>query len=59
MAKPINLNKARKARARAEKRSQADQNAVKYGRSKSEKAQEAAERSQSVHRIDQHKLDKE
>lgn len=40
---PINLNKARKAKARAEKSARATQNAVKFGRTKAQKeADEAA-----------------
>lgn len=37
MGKPVNLNRYRKEKARAEKKARADQNAVKYGRSKAEK----------------------
>lgn len=43
MTKPVNLNKVRKARARAEKRALADQNAVKFGRSKIEKDADRSE----------------
>ncbi len=42
MSEPINLNKARKDRARAEARTQAAENRVKFGRTKAEKAAEAA-----------------
>jgi hypothetical protein len=38
MADPVNLNKARKARASAEAKSRAAENRVKFGRTKSEKA---------------------
>ena len=44
MTTPINLNKARKAKARAEKRAQADENAVRFGRTKAEKDADKAER---------------
>ena len=37
MTTPINLNKARKARARADDKARADGNAVKFGRSKAER----------------------
>ena len=37
MTTPINLNKARKAKGRKEARKRADENAVKFGRSKAEK----------------------
>jgi len=45
MAQPtvINLNKARKQKARAAARSQADANAAKHGRTKAEKRAERAE----------------
>lgn len=38
MAKPINLNKFRKAKARAEKEQRAQENRIKHGRTKAEKA---------------------
>ena len=34
---PINLNKVRKAKARADQRRKADENAVAFGRTKAEK----------------------
>ena len=37
MAEPINFNKAKKAKAAAEARSTAEQNRVRFGRSKAEK----------------------
>jgi hypothetical protein len=37
MSKIVNLNKARKARERVKKRAQADENAVKFGLTKSQK----------------------
>ena len=42
MAAPVNLNRMRKARARAEKLARADENAARFGRSKSEKQAEQA-----------------
>ncbi|MFN4171370.1 MAG: DUF4169 family protein [Pseudorhodobacter sp.] len=42
MAEVTNLNRVRKDRVRAARRAQADANAVKFGRSKSEKEREAA-----------------
>jgi hypothetical protein len=35
--KPVNLNRVRKQKARAEKKARADQNAVAFGRTKAEK----------------------
>ncbi|MEL6685870.1 MAG: DUF4169 family protein, partial [Pseudomonadota bacterium] len=40
--KPINLNQARKAKTRAEEKARADQNAVRFGRTKAEKVLDAA-----------------
>ncbi|MDU8913186.1 DUF4169 family protein [Aestuariicoccus sp. MJ-SS9] len=42
MAKIVNLNRFRKGKARAEKRAEADENAVRFGRSKAQKELEAA-----------------
>ena len=46
MAEPINLNKARKARAATQAKSQAAENRVRFGRTKGQKAADdlAAER---------------
>ena len=38
----VNLNRARKARDRAEEKAQADANALKHGRTKAERLLEAA-----------------
>ncbi|MEM9572669.1 MAG: DUF4169 family protein [Pseudomonadota bacterium] len=40
MVEPINLNKFRKAKARAEKEQRAQQNRIKFGRTKAEKTQD-------------------
>ncbi|MDC0343658.1 MAG: DUF4169 family protein [Aestuariivita sp.] len=37
MSEPVNLNRFRKDKARAAKKARADENAVAFGRSKSEK----------------------
>ena len=55
MSEPINLNKARKTRARDEKRKQADMNAVKFGRTKAQIALEEAEAEARVVKLDNHK----
>jgi len=39
-ARPVNLNRVRKAKARAGKRARAGENAVKFGRTKAEKARD-------------------
>lgn len=53
--KPVNLNKARKARARVKKRAQADENAAKFGRTKAQKAQDTAEVVAFGTKLDAHK----
>lgn len=59
MSKPVNLNKHRKAKARAEKRAEADANAVRYGQSKADKARDAAQAEKATRHLDQHKRDPE
>ena len=51
MTEPINLNKARKARARAADKAQAAENRVRFGRTKGEKAASRleAERARRAH----------
>ncbi|MCI5110763.1 MAG: DUF4169 family protein [Marivita sp.] len=43
MSSVTNLNQFRKTKARAEKRAKADENAVKFGRTKAQKALEKAQ----------------
>lgn len=50
--RPVNLNKARKARARAEARARSDANAVKFGRTKAQKAREAADAARAKATLD-------
>jgi len=57
MSKVVNLNKARKARARVAKAAQADQNAVKFGRTKARKAVETAQADKARHDLDGHKAE--
>jgi len=57
MSQPVNLNKVRKARARAQKRAHADRNAVSFGRTKAEKARDRADVAQAQRRLDQHRRD--
>ncbi|PIE15734.1 MAG: DUF4169 domain-containing protein [Rhodobacterales bacterium] len=59
MSQPINLNRARKSRARDEKRKIADQNAVRFGRSKSQRVLEAVRSEKARRMLDQHHLDEE
>lgn len=51
-AEIINLNKARKARERAEKGRRAEENRVRYGRTKAEREQEDAQRELDTRRHD-------
>lgn len=53
----INLNKARKAKAKAETKRRADENSVRYGRSKAEKELCDAQEEQRVTRLDAHRTD--
>ena len=57
MAKVINLNRVRKARARDDQRAQADENAVRHGRSKAEKTLDQAKIDKLRDHLDQHRLD--
>lgn len=54
MAKVVNLNKARKTRDRAEKRMQADENAVKFGLTKAERKLNKARAEKSARDLDGH-----
>lgn len=57
MGKPVNLNRFRKNKARAEQKARADQNAVKFGRSKLEKSLEEAQAIQENRLLDGYKSD--
>lgn len=57
MAEPINLNRFRKQQARVKKRAQAEENAVKFGRTKAEKQREKTEAERASRHIDGHKRD--
>jgi hypothetical protein len=50
MSEVVNLNKARKARAKAEAKTQAAENRAKFGRTKAEKQLEAA-RAEKVRKL--------
>ena len=53
--KPVNLNRYRKDKARAEKRARADENAVKFGRSKAIAAKDKATQEKLEQHLDGHK----
>ncbi|WP_372885676.1 DUF4169 family protein [Shimia sp.] len=57
MAEPVNLNRFRKQKARAEKQARADQNAVKFGRSKAEKTRDRAQADKAARHLDGHRRD--
>lgn len=57
MAEPVNLNRFRKDKARAEKKARADANAVKFGRTKAEKSLEKARKDKAERGLDGHKRD--
>ncbi|MEL6859706.1 MAG: DUF4169 family protein [Pseudomonadota bacterium] len=52
MAEPINLNKFRKQKARADKDQQAQENRIKFGRTKAEKSRDKAEADKANTTID-------
>ncbi len=54
MAELINLRAVRKARDKAEARAQADENAIRFGRRKSDKALEAARTAKEKRDLDGH-----
>ncbi|MGZ9810544.1 DUF4169 family protein [Pseudoroseicyclus sp. H15] len=55
MSQPVSLSKARKAKAKADKRRQADENAVKFGRTKAERLADEARSAKEAARLDGHK----
>lgn len=55
MAEPINLNKARKAKARADKETVAAANRAKFGRTKGEKLADKAQAERAARKLDQSK----
>lgn len=57
MSKPVNLNQFRKQKARADKHARADENAVKFGRTKGQKTLEETRAEQIAKALDAHKRD--
>ena len=55
IAKVVNLTRARKARARDDKRARADANAAKFGRSKAEREGAAKDAEKAARHLDAHK----
>ncbi len=57
MAQPVNLNRFRKQKARADQKARAQENSVKFGRSKAEKQAEEQRNKSDERHLDGHKLD--
>lgn len=55
MAEIVNLNRFRKQKARTTKKAQADENAVKFGRTKAEKLHDTAKIEKLNRQLDDHK----
>lgn len=55
MSTPVNLNRVRKEKARAAKKARADENAVKFGRTKPEKELEKARAELARKALDAHR----
>ncbi len=54
MAAPVNLNRFRKQKARADKQARADQNAVAFGRTKAQKELDRARAEKATRDLDGH-----
>lgn len=57
MSQPVNLNRFRKQKARAENKARANENTVKFGRTKSEKQLTKAQNDKANAHVDGHKRD--
>lgn len=55
MTVPVNLNRFRKQKARAEKAARADENSIKFGQSKTVKSLDRARTEKSARDLDGHK----
>lgn len=58
MADIINLNRARKARAKARAGEKAVENRAKFGRTRAQKAHDAAETARNARAVDESELDR-
>lgn len=59
MTSPINLNTARKAKAKADAKASADRNAIAFGRTKAQRMLEAAKSDKMRRVLDAHRFDEE
>lgn len=57
MAEIVNLNRFRKAQDRVKQRAEADENAVKFGRTKAQRALEEAQAEQARATLEAHRRD--
>lgn len=57
MATPVNLNRFRKSKARAEKKARAGENVVRFGRSKAQKTVERGKADKEQRGLDGHKTE--
>lgn len=58
MSEIVNLRQARKRKARADKDAQAAENRVKFGRTKAQKAEDAARADKARSELDGHKRER-
>ena len=56
---PVNLNRYRKEKAKADAKTRADANAVKHGRTKAERLLDAARSEKARQMLDRHKIEDE
>jgi hypothetical protein len=56
---PVNLNRHRKEKAKADDKARADANAVKHGRTKAERMLHAAQTEKARQMLDRHKIEDE
>jgi len=56
MKDPINLNRVRKAQARADKQKQAGENRIRFGRTRVEKSLADAKAEKAAKELDNHRL---
>jgi hypothetical protein len=56
---PVNLNRYRKEKAKADAKTRADANAVKHGRNKAERLLDAAQNEKARKMLDRHKIEDE
>lgn len=58
MSAPINLNKARKARAKADAKTAAAENRIRFGRTRAQKSRDDAEAAKAAQTLDAHRRER-